>query len=353
MIAGIREHDTVHLMTAHNEPETQAIDHWPGEEWVAVNSVYTYSTTLYQRCRDAWEVAPTVPYFLLESAYENEHGTTPGTLRAQSYWAATSGAFGHIFGNCPIWHFGYSTSWCGLDDWEAELDEPGSINMMHYRRLFESRRWTELIPDFDHQALIAGYGTWGSSSYATAAYAADGSSILAYLPSRRQLTFDTGILGAATVRAWWYDPATGNPTEIGLLQAGTHAVTPPFEQDWVLVVDDASLDLPPPGTPIPSSAPGAGEGVGLRLQVAPNPARRGARISYRLPVPARMRLTLVSVDGRTLCTLLEGDRPAGAHELDWDGSRAGDRLDSGVYWIRLETGRDVASTRIIRLDRPR
>jgi hypothetical protein len=49
-------------------------------------------------------------------------------------------------------------------------------------------------------------------------------------------------------RAWWFDPAAGTATSIGdFATTGTRVFTPPAAQDWVLVIDDASLNLPAPG----------------------------------------------------------------------------------------------------------
>ena len=352
VVAGIREYDAVHLFTAHNDPETEAIDRWPGEPWLTLNDVYTYSPALYTAARDAYEVAPAMPFFLIESAYEHEHGTTPQTLRAQSYWTATSGGFGHVFGNCPIWHFGYSSGWCGLDDWKAELGGPGSTHMTYFRRLFESRRWTELVPDFDHVALTGGYGTWGQSGYASAAYAADGSSLIAYLPTRRAVTLDTAVLAGSAARAWWYDPANGAATDLGLLAPGMHSLTPPAAHDWVLVVDDDALGFPPPGTPLPSAAPEApaAEPAIAIEPIAPNPSRGSVEIAYRLARPGEVRIVITAADGRLVRAFAPEAQSAGGHVLPWDGRAAGGRTaGAGVYWIRIEGSEGRAVRKLLRL----
>jgi hypothetical protein len=46
-----------------------------------------------------------MPFFLIESAYENEHDATSQRLRTQAYHAVLSGAADQVFGNNPIWHF--------------------------------------------------------------------------------------------------------------------------------------------------------------------------------------------------------------------------------------------------------
>ena len=111
-VLGIRENDTRHLFTSHNQPGSYAITPWPNEPWQTINNVYSYSTTLYRECKTAYRRLPTLPFFMLESAYENEHDSSQQRLRSQAYWSVLSGGFGHIFGNCPIWHFDSTPNWC-------------------------------------------------------------------------------------------------------------------------------------------------------------------------------------------------------------------------------------------------
>jgi hypothetical protein len=53
------------------------------------------------------------------------------------------------------------------------------------------------------------------------------------------------------VKAWWYDPRTGKATQIGTYEStGEKTFTPPTSgknNDWVLVLDDASKNYAPPG----------------------------------------------------------------------------------------------------------
>jgi len=259
MVDGILSQDTNHPFTAHNSPGQMAITPWPGAAWLNVNNIYTYSNTQYEELLSTYNVAPSRPYFFLESSYENEgtygspgSGTQPSQqqLRAQSYWAVLSGAFGHVFGNCPIWHFGSSGGYCAGSDWQGALDDQGSVNMLHFGRLFESRHWHLLVPDENENVVTGGRGSFGTETYATAAYASDGSSIIAYLPNARTVTVNPSVLAGGTMTAAWYNPATGAVTQ----EPGTFATsaaqifTPPAAGDWVLVLDDTSFGFPPPGS---------------------------------------------------------------------------------------------------------
>ena len=58
-------------------------------------------------------------------------------------------------------------------------------------------------------------------------------------------------LSGVTIRAHWYDPRTGRATAAGeFSKAGLMKFTPlagGAEKDWVLVLDDAAKNYPPPG----------------------------------------------------------------------------------------------------------
>jgi hypothetical protein len=247
-INGILESDSRHLITAHNQPESFALSPWEGEPWLAINNVYSYSKTLYEQCGSAYSRVPAMPYFMMESAYENEHKTSPQRLRSEAYWPLLSGAIGHIFGNCPIWHFDSDSGWCGLTGWKKHLNQAGSVSIDYVQKLFRSRPWHLLIPDFNHQVLSAGYGVWGSEKYATAAITSDSTTVIVYLPERRQVTINMAKISGPQAKCWWFNPATGKVTEIGIFPAnGSREYMPPVEGDWVLVIDNATKNFPPPG----------------------------------------------------------------------------------------------------------
>jgi hypothetical protein len=248
MVKGIRETDTLHLITAHNQPESMAVSPWKGESWLSVNNVYSYDSVLYRQYRNAYELYPVIPYYEIESAYENEHNSTPQQLRSQAYRAVLSGAMGHVFGNCPVWHFGSWPSWCNLSDWKTELDNRGSEGMDHLQRLFRSRMWFTLIPDFDHTALISGFGTWGRKDYVTTAVTADRNTLIAYLPSPRKVIIDMRKMSGGSSDCWWFDPSSGRSEFIGSYKnSASQSFTPSTDGDIILVIDNAEMNLPAPG----------------------------------------------------------------------------------------------------------
>jgi hypothetical protein len=201
---GIRELDPQALHTAHGL-QTAARDYWPDESWLQVNNVYTYGPVhipaLAQYARP--EV---MPFFLIESAYENEHAATEQRLRTQAYQAILCGASGQIFGNNPIWHFDWPTGRQAVT-WQEALESRGAQSMSHLRNLLIDLRWWKLRPDQNNRLLISGHGE--DNDRAVAARSVDRSFALLYLPSNREVTVDLSRLAGPRVKAHWFDPADG------------------------------------------------------------------------------------------------------------------------------------------------
>jgi hypothetical protein len=156
---------------------------------------------------------------------------------------------GHVFGNCPVWHFGSATTWCKTNDWKTELNNAGSVSMDYLQRLFRSRSWQKLVPDFENRLVTSGYGSWGTKNHVSSASTDDGSTIIAYLPSKRTVTADMRKVHGVQARCWWYNPSDGSPKEIGVFPvSGSHKFTPPTDGDWLLVIDNAAAKLSAPGS---------------------------------------------------------------------------------------------------------
>ena len=218
---GIKDRDTRHLHTVElhvgqslssDDPKWAAI--------VSLNAAYCYGPPYIQVLRGYNNPAKTMPVFMVEAVYEFEGNSqpqtsTPYTLRRQEYWSLLSGATGQLYGNGYTWPF--------KADWKSHLDTPGATQMVYLKSFFESRAWYNLVPDQTHRTLTAGYGTMiadkgyvggvDSNDYATAARTADGSLVLAYLPTRRTVTIDMSQL-SGPIKARWFDPSNGAYTAI-------------------------------------------------------------------------------------------------------------------------------------------
>ena len=126
-----------------------------------------------------------LPFFLIESAYENEHEATE--RRLPNHWPA------------PV-------------TWQEALRSRGAQSMTRLRNLLTSISWWLLEPDTSNALLTEGLGVEGDR--AVAARSADRSFALLYLPSRRGITVDLGKLAGPRVAARWYDPANGRFTTV-------------------------------------------------------------------------------------------------------------------------------------------
>jgi uncharacterized membrane protein len=80
---------------------------------------------------------------------------------------------------------------------------------------------------------------------------------------------------------------------------------------------------------------------------APNPARTGTSIAYRIATAQDVELTVHDVSGRTVRTLMTGRAPAGDHREWWDGrSEGGTDVVAGVYFIRLRSAGGLRTQRV-------
>ena len=208
---GIVATDPDALGTVHTAPETAPLDFWSRESWLQVNNVYTYGPVHPAAIREHRSRGG-MPFFLMESAYEFERGADEHRIRIQAYHAILAGAFGHLFGNNPIWHFGGPGLQPPPMDWKEALDSPGARSMQVLVEFVLSRKWWLLEPDAENGLLVEGIGA--GMQQAVAATARDGSFGLVYMPGSTGVGVDLARLATSPVNARWIDPTTGEATRV-------------------------------------------------------------------------------------------------------------------------------------------
>lgn len=222
----------------------------------------------YHRVARDYAQAPVKPTLEAEYWYEgmpNEHGelSTAYDQRKGGYWSVFAGGFGYTYGASGIWQFTAGdeawdeNDYRSVDDWETALRYEGSSQMIHLRRLMESRPLARRIPD--RSVILAGAGASGDGAAdhvaATRDSMPDGGGatyLMVYIPAPQDITLDTRVIDPSLLKAWWYDPRSGRATLFrgDFANAGTLEVPARSEgPDWVLVVDDATADYPAPGRP--------------------------------------------------------------------------------------------------------
>jgi aminopeptidase N len=87
---------------------------------------------------------------------------------------------------------------------------------------------------------------------------------------------------------------------------------------------------------------------GLRLDLAPNPARSGVCLRYHMPAAGKAVMRIYDAAGREVATLHDSVLGPGEGEIYWDGRREdGGRAAAGAYFCRMATAAGSVSARII------
>jgi len=168
-------------------------------------------------------------------------------VRQYAYADVFSGACGHTYGNHAVWQMytpGRTPVNGPLMYWYQAIHRPGASQMQYVRNLVESRPYLSRIPD---QSLLP--EVLEGSDHLTATRG-DGY-VFVYSAQGRRFSVRMGRISGSKVKAWWYNPRTGDSLEIGTFEnEGLREFTPPsegFSSDWVLVLDDVAKNFPPPG----------------------------------------------------------------------------------------------------------
>ena len=228
------------LLTAHADSEAPVDRIWGGYEWLGVNTLFTY--------KDVWTRAIALykrsarPFFLIESAYENDgfNPQTPTRMRTQAYQAILGGSTGHVFGNNPIWHFdgpGCCSSVPFPTTWQKALGLEGSQSMSVLGKVFSRYPWYAMTPDTKATFVTSGLGR--GLDRVAASVANHGSLALAFIPSARTIRVSLKRFRRPAALTW-VDPTNGArrpagsvaATSVTLRTPGTNARSGP---DWLLV----------------------------------------------------------------------------------------------------------------------
>lgn len=260
---GIKSVDKNHLMTFHPGGERSSSEWFHNSKWLDFNMCQTghgqRSYAIYKQIivRD-YDLKPVKPCFDGEPRYEDHPvGWNPDVLgwfndadvRQSLYWNLFSGSFGHTYGCHPIWQFlAPSREPVGLarHNWYDVLDLPGAADLIHARRLIESRPFLSRVPD---QTLIS--PTYFPETDYVIATRGDGYAFI-YFPTGWSADIQLDKIGAKSIKAYWFDPRTGASSLIDKFPGtGKRKFKPPTGgrgNDWILVLDDSSMNFAAPGS---------------------------------------------------------------------------------------------------------
>ncbi len=247
MAEGILETDDRHVFSAHVQPEATSRVEYADEAWLGIDFTYSYQILHWALLRDYLRT-PVRPNIMIESTYEFDHNASDLQIRRQAYWSLLCGAAGQFMGALGLFDF--------APGWEQRLDSAGRQAQAHLGSLVRGRRWWELVPDLSRgkdyaswhddslrPLISSGVGELRGLDFASAARTPDGRLAMAYLPTPRQITFDLTQMSGPLIEATWFDPIAGATLPAGLWRVDRQApFTSPTAQDWVLILQSASVD---------------------------------------------------------------------------------------------------------------
>lgn len=272
MAKGLHEGDGGnHLITYHPTGGASSADFFYEDKWLDFNmrqNGHNNDWSLYSKTFEDYQRKPAKPVIDGEPIYEdhpiafrpNERGhSVAADCRRALYWDLFGGACGHTYGHHSIWqmydHAKRSPINLPLMDWQEAIQQPGSSQMVHAKRLLLSRPYFSRIPATD-QVLVpeeVNSALPGCGQYRFAATAdVDSTYILVYAPVGRPFTVRTSYIKGKALKAWWYNPRTGKAVSAGKIRNEDRRTflspTPGELIDWILVLDDASKGYPKPGS---------------------------------------------------------------------------------------------------------
>ncbi|RPJ85604.1 MAG: DUF4038 domain-containing protein [Acidobacteria bacterium] len=270
MARGLRKGDGGrHLITFHPTGGQGSSEWFHGEDWLdfnmrqnghEVNFAPRYALTSMDYAR-----TPTKPVLDGEPIYEDhpisfkakEFGhSIASDVRRPLYWDLFGGACGHTYGHHSVWQMwtpGRQPINGPLMPWYEAIDQPGAGQMQYGRLLIESRPFLTRIPD-DSMIVPAEVPTavpGAGLKRIVATRDERGRFAMVYSPSGRAFKVRMDKVSGARVKAWWFNPRTGQATAAGEFRnSGEREFQPPDkgeQLDWILVLDDAAQGFPEPG----------------------------------------------------------------------------------------------------------
>jgi hypothetical protein len=270
MAEGLRTGDGgTHLITFHPPGGNGSSTWFHGETWLDFNMRQNGHTTeftgRYEQTRLDYDRTPSKPVLDGEPIYEDHPvsfdakkfgHSIAADVRRPLYWDLFTGAFGHTYGHHSVWQM-----WTPAREpinspllpWDQAIDQPGAAQMQHGRALIESRPFLTRVPDpsilVDDRVPTSVPGAGRYAFLATRDTA--GTYAMVYAPAGRAFRVRMGAITGSRVKAWWFNPRSGEATAIGTFaNTGEREFTPPDRGealDWVLVLDDDAKRYPPPG----------------------------------------------------------------------------------------------------------
>jgi hypothetical protein len=267
-----------HLITYHPTGGWSSSAFWHNADWLDFNMVQSGHQVKFMNSYDYiqhdYNLKPPKPTMDAETNYEDagvSFHTSNGLfsdydVRVSSYFSVFAGGCGITYGANSIWQMynGKNNILNAHRTWKESLDLPGSYQMRHLKNLIESRPFLSRIPDQSILVKNKGFIEFADAGSHHMQATRDGTMgkkdatyIMVYTPLGRGIRVNTSVINNSKLEAWWYDPRNGVALFVGEFENKGVFEAPwsslPWHNgagpDWVLIVDDASKNYPPPGQP--------------------------------------------------------------------------------------------------------
>lgn len=266
-----------HLITFHPRGYSSSSSNFHNEKWLDFNMIQSShgrkANDTYRLIDIDYNLDPVKPTFDAEPCYENipVDITVPSNprfdatdVRQSAYWSVFAGAFGYTYGHNAMFqmHRPGDTPVAHVEmTWQEAIDTECSYQMRYVKDLMLSRPFLTRIPD--QSILINGVGNDVQHRQATrdgTPGQQDASYIMVYLPMLHKVNVNTSLIASEKLKSWLYDPRTGATFPIESFEnEGSYELhwrsrwekyVRPSQggPDWVLVIDDATKNYPPPGS---------------------------------------------------------------------------------------------------------
>ncbi|MBD2704294.1 DUF4038 domain-containing protein [Spirosoma sp. BT702] len=258
LIRGVKSFDTNHLWSGHFDMNLGVIwstDHPVLAKMMDIDGLYVWNEAIIME-RGPQYKTELAQYnkgkmiIQLDQSYEHDNphyadNENHQWIRRKMYDGLLDGCKGTSFSSGEIDNYNYS-----FKNWKPLMSTTGMKQVSYCFSLFDSRAWEKLVPDQTNDVILSGRGMFGELDYVCAAKASDNSSYIMYIPKgNRTIYLNMQQMTGKPMRMHWFNPRTGTSLRIGVAETRPKfGVTPPSEEDWVLVFDDHELKLPTPGS---------------------------------------------------------------------------------------------------------
>jgi hypothetical protein len=240
-----------------------------GEDWLDMNAFQSghgaRETEAWLWVKEDLEKTPPKPTLDMEPCYE-DHPVNPWDgkwtrqrgyfnaydVRARIYRTVFAGACGVTYGHHQIWQcydpalFDPINIGDTVIGWKKALHAEAATQMKHLKNLMLSRPYFSRVAD---QTLIQSDPGKDYIDIILATRDENKRFAMIYIPQNRPVTVNLTRVSGSNKNVWWYNVRNGQAIrEKSVSRKSTAKFTPPSTgQDWVLVIDDASMNYEAPG----------------------------------------------------------------------------------------------------------